>query len=192
MFARTPSELDELSPEVLLGGEGVVCAAAQREVFLRVLAAPREGPEVVELEAVSFGAASSQGVGVSAARFVPLEDGAANDGGDVSTAPARVLGLYLRLPGLGVRRRELGLGLGGDFWADSRSAAERLASMDAALRFRGRATTACFRRLRSATRARIARSWISSSVARGAECESRACASSTSFTYSSPAVNCTL
>jgi phage terminase large subunit-like protein len=89
MFARTPSELDELSPEVLLGGEGVVCVAAQREVFLCVLAVPRDGPEVVELEAVSFGAASSQGVGVSAARFVALEDSTTDRGGDVSTAPAR-------------------------------------------------------------------------------------------------------
>jgi hypothetical protein len=65
--------------------------AWQRSVrsSLGVLATPRESPQVVELEAVSFCAAPSQPVCVSAARFVPLGDGAANGGGDVSTAPAR-------------------------------------------------------------------------------------------------------
>jgi hypothetical protein len=92
VFARTPSKLDELLTEVLLGCEGIVGVAAQREIVLSVLAAPREGRQVVELKAVGFGAALSEGVDVSAARFVPLEDGAADRGGDVSTAPARELG----------------------------------------------------------------------------------------------------
>jgi hypothetical protein len=86
-----------------------VGVAAQREIVLRVFAAPREGPQVVELDAVSFGAPPSQGVGVSAAPFVPLEDDTADRGGDVSTAPARVLGRHLRLRGLGVGLRVLGL-----------------------------------------------------------------------------------
>jgi hypothetical protein len=67
VFARTPSELDELSSEVLLGGEGIVGLATQREILLRVLAAPCEGLQVVELEAVGLGAPPSQSVCVSAA-----------------------------------------------------------------------------------------------------------------------------
>jgi hypothetical protein len=39
VFARTLSELDEVSSEVLLGGEGIVRVAAQREIVLRVLTA---------------------------------------------------------------------------------------------------------------------------------------------------------
>jgi hypothetical protein len=84
-----------------------VGVAAQREIFLGVRAALREGPQVVQLEAVGFGAPPPQGVSVSAARFVPLEDDTADRGGDVSTAPARVLGLHLRLPGLCIRLRVL-------------------------------------------------------------------------------------
>jgi hypothetical protein len=52
VFARTSSELDELSSEVLLGREGMVRVAAERQIVLRVLAALREGPQVVELQAV--------------------------------------------------------------------------------------------------------------------------------------------
>jgi hypothetical protein len=59
VFARTPSELDALSAEVLLSCEGVVGVAAQREILLGVLAAPREGMQVVELEAVSLGTPAS-------------------------------------------------------------------------------------------------------------------------------------
>jgi hypothetical protein len=47
VFARIPSGLDELSAEVLLGGEGIVGVAAQREIVRSVLAAPREGSQVV-------------------------------------------------------------------------------------------------------------------------------------------------
>jgi hypothetical protein len=71
--ARTLSELYELSSEVLLGGEGIVGVAAQREIVLCMLAPKREGFQMVELDAVSFGAASSQGVGVSAARRARAE-----------------------------------------------------------------------------------------------------------------------
>jgi hypothetical protein len=47
VFARTPGELDELPSEVLLGGEGIVGVAAQREIVHRVVAASREGFHVV-------------------------------------------------------------------------------------------------------------------------------------------------
>jgi hypothetical protein len=46
MLARIRSKLDELSSEVLLGGEGIAGGAAQREIVYRVLAAPREGTQV--------------------------------------------------------------------------------------------------------------------------------------------------
>jgi hypothetical protein len=42
-----------------------------------------------------------------AAPFILLEDGTEDRGGDVSTAPARVLGLHLGLSGLSVGRRVL-------------------------------------------------------------------------------------
>jgi hypothetical protein len=116
VFARTPSlELDERSTEVLLGGERIVGVAAQREIVRRVRAAMRKGLQVVELEAVSLSAPLSRGVGVRAAPFVALEDGAADRGGDVSTALARVLGFHFRPPGVGVGSRVLGFGLGARF-----------------------------------------------------------------------------
>jgi hypothetical protein len=99
VVARVPREFDELSSEVLLSGEGVVGTAAEREIGLGVLAPLRECRHMVELDAVSFGATPSRGVGVSAAPFVALEDGAPDGSGDVSAAPARVLGLGLGLPG---------------------------------------------------------------------------------------------
>jgi hypothetical protein len=88
VVVRASRERDEVSAEFLLGSEGVVRAAAQREVFLRVRAALGEGPQVVELEAVRFPAAPARGVGIRAAPLVALEDGAPDGRGDVSTAPA--------------------------------------------------------------------------------------------------------
>jgi hypothetical protein len=116
-------------PKILLGCESIVGLATQREIVLRVLAAPREGPQVVELQAVSLGAAPSRVVDVSAARSVALEDSAADRGGDVPTALARVLGVpfdlrgrgaglrrlaldFRLVPGRGVAGRGLGLGIG--------------------------------------------------------------------------------
>jgi hypothetical protein len=93
---------------------------AQREIGLRVLASPRECRHMVKLDAVRFSATPSRVVGVAAAPFVALEDGAPDGSGDVSTAPARVQGLEPGVVsglglGLGLTlgpRLELGLGVG--------------------------------------------------------------------------------
>jgi hypothetical protein len=55
-----------------------------------VLASLRECHHMVELDAMSFSATPSRGVGVGAAPFVALEDGAPDESGDVSATPARV------------------------------------------------------------------------------------------------------
>jgi hypothetical protein len=68
--------------------------AAQSEIFLggsRSTAVPRRRSKCSAL----------------AAPFVSFEDGTAERRGDVSTAPARVLGRHLRLPGLGVGLRRV-------------------------------------------------------------------------------------
>jgi hypothetical protein len=65
------------------------------------------------------------------------------------------------------------------------------ASFRAARSALGRFVAARFFRSSSATKLRRARSWSSSSGTRSAELERSAWACSTSFTYSSPAVNCT-
>jgi hypothetical protein len=81
--------IDEAAAEVELGGEGVVGAAAEREVRGGVRASRGEGFEMVKLEAMRLGAASSAGVDVAAAAGVARKDGAPTGSGDVTTAPAR-------------------------------------------------------------------------------------------------------
>jgi hypothetical protein len=67
VLTRTARKLDALSAEILLGGEGVVGAAAQREIGFGVLASVRECRHMVELEAVSLRATPSRVVSVGAA-----------------------------------------------------------------------------------------------------------------------------
>lgn len=65
-----------------------MCCAAQGQIRRNVLPAGRKGYDVVKLEAVRLGATySCADVGTAAA--VALEDGAADGGGDVTSAPAR-------------------------------------------------------------------------------------------------------
>jgi hypothetical protein len=139
VLARTPGEIDELSAKVLLGGECVVGAAAQREIGLGVLTSLRECRHMVELEAVSLSATPSRAVGVGAASFVALEDGAPDESGDVSTAPARALGL-----GLGVLGG-IGFALGPRLGPGLRRGLERGSAPPASLRPRARQSGCCQR-----------------------------------------------
>ena len=95
--ARIFLAFDELATEVLFGGEGVVRRAAQREVVCGVLPALCKWLDVVELEAMGFGASLFGVVDVAAAGAVTLVDGPANVRGDMAPAPARVgsLGILL-------------------------------------------------------------------------------------------------
>jgi hypothetical protein len=97
VFVRASRELDEPSAEILFRGEGVVRTAAEREVGFGVLATQCEGLQVVQVDAPGFMASPSRGVGVGAASLVALEDGPADGGGDVSAAPAGLLGLVRSL-----------------------------------------------------------------------------------------------
>jgi hypothetical protein len=47
VFACTSSKLNERFTEVLFGCQGIVGVAAQRQIVLRVLSAPREGFQVM-------------------------------------------------------------------------------------------------------------------------------------------------
>ncbi|HSU40125.1 MAG TPA: hypothetical protein VLJ38_11165 [Polyangiaceae bacterium] len=79
---------DELAPEVIFGGEGVVCRAAQREIRRAMIAAWRKRFQVVKLETMGLGATRSVRVHVATAVPVAFEDGAADGGGNVTHAPA--------------------------------------------------------------------------------------------------------
>ncbi len=89
MSQRVSPAVDEVSAELLLGSEGIVRPAAQREVVFAVLAALSVGMDMVELKAVRLAAALPGGSDVRAAPGVALEDGAAESGPDVSPALAR-------------------------------------------------------------------------------------------------------
>jgi hypothetical protein len=47
MRARVAGKPDEVPSKILFGSEGVVGAAAERDVFQAMLAAPREGERVM-------------------------------------------------------------------------------------------------------------------------------------------------
>jgi hypothetical protein len=81
---------DELTPEVLFGGQSVVGRAAQREIRSVVLASCGKRLQMVEFEPVRFVALRAGRIDERAAPAVPLVDGATNGGGNVSPAPARV------------------------------------------------------------------------------------------------------
>ena len=84
--ARVP---DETHAEVVLRSQRVVRSAAKREIGQRVLAALREGLQMVELEVMRFSAALPGVVEVCAAALIAFEDGAPDRGGDASSALAR-------------------------------------------------------------------------------------------------------
>ena len=65
--------------------------AAQAEIFEVMRATAGERLEMMELETLSLAATDAALVEVGALVFIPLEDGAADARGDVSTAPARRL-----------------------------------------------------------------------------------------------------
>jgi hypothetical protein len=110
---------DELASEVLFRGESVMCRAAQREIRHAVLAARGKRFQVVKLETMRLGATRSVSVKVATAIAVALEDGAADGGGDVTPAPARVRLFGSSVEGVGglgmlferVRARQLGISL---------------------------------------------------------------------------------
>ena len=52
--------MDEVPPEVVLGGEGVVRLTAEREVLFGRLTATGEGEQVMQLEVVRLAAALSR------------------------------------------------------------------------------------------------------------------------------------
>jgi len=89
--ARVSLASDVLRAEVELGGQRVVSSTPEREICWSVFAALRERHEVVEFEAVGLAATLAAVVAVRAARAVPLEDGAANAGRDVTGAPSQGL-----------------------------------------------------------------------------------------------------
>lgn len=72
-----PAARHVLWAEVVLGGECVVCAAAQGDVVFSAGAAAREGLVVMELEACGLSAAYAAFVAVCAASAVALPYGAA-------------------------------------------------------------------------------------------------------------------
>jgi hypothetical protein len=88
--------LDEAAAKIHFGGESVVRTAAQREIRGRVLAVEGEWFQMVKLEAMRLGAASSAGLHVTTASFVTRKDGAPNGRGDVTPALAREVALGMR------------------------------------------------------------------------------------------------
>src|SRR5690606_38828287 len=78
VLARRPLFVHALSPAVLLSGERTVGGAPEGEVRDLVLAAGREGLDVVKLQAMRFSATPARRVDVGAAPPVALEDGASN------------------------------------------------------------------------------------------------------------------
>lgn len=54
--ARVAHSFDAVGAEVVLGGEVVVHAASERQIFRRLLAAVRKGVQVVELEPMRLSA----------------------------------------------------------------------------------------------------------------------------------------
>lgn len=83
MRARIALCGDSLGPEVLFGGESVVCRAAQCEVGFGVLASASVGDEMVKFETMRLATLLSVGVDVGATCTVALEDGAPNASRDV-------------------------------------------------------------------------------------------------------------
>jgi hypothetical protein len=81
--------IDEVPPEVVLGGERVVSLTAERDVLFGGLTAAGEGVQVMELEPMGLRATSPRVIGERAACLVAFEDGASNLCADVSSAPAR-------------------------------------------------------------------------------------------------------
>ncbi|HET9932200.1 MAG TPA: hypothetical protein VFQ35_15965 [Polyangiaceae bacterium] len=94
--------LDEVAAEVTLRGESVVRAAAERQIFQRVLAALCKRRQMMKFEPVRLSAALPRAVDIRAAPFIALEDRTPDRGRHISPAlPA--LARYFLFPGGRVR-----------------------------------------------------------------------------------------